>query len=152
MADLDATMDALARPLAEEAGLDLVDVQVRGSGSRTKIKVVVDRKGGVDITACQELSRRIGRALDDLDPLAQRYTLEVTSPGTDHPLGDRRAFDRVEGKRVKAVISAGDTATREIAGIVTAAGPEAAELTDDDGMVHPVPYDRIITAAQELPW
>jgi ribosome maturation factor RimP len=153
MADLGDTVDRLARPLADDAGLDLVDVQVKGQGSRTKVQVIVDRKGGVDVGSCQQLSKALSRALDQEDPIAGRYTLEVTSPGTDHPLLDRRAFDRVEGRRVKAVLRADEAdTTREIIGTVTAATDDAAELTADDGTVHRVPYADLVTATQELRW
>ena len=93
MADLEQTDTELARPLAEESELDLVAVEIRGEGSRSRIRVVLDRKGGVDVGTCQRISRSLGRSLDALDPVNSRYTLEVTSPGTDrpgdHPLGTR---------------------------------------------------------------
>jgi ribosome maturation factor RimP len=153
MADHDATVAALARPLADDAGLDLVEVRVTGEGTRRRVKVVVDRKGGVDLAACQALSRALGQALDDADPLPQRYTLEVTSPGTDRPLVDQRSFDRVEGRRVKAILREEDgESTREVRGTVTAAGEAAAVLTADDGTTVELPYDRIVKATQELPW
>lgn len=157
MADLGATIEDLARPLAQEAGLDLVAVEVKPAGARTKVLVKVDRKGGVDVGSCQTLSKALSRALDDSDPVANRYTLEVTSPGTDHPLTDQRAFDRVEGRTVKAVLRVPDgegeeDATHEVQGVVTAAGPDAVELTDTDGAVHFVPYSEIVRATQQLPW
>lgn len=157
MADLGATIEALARPVAVEAGLDLVAVEVKAAGAHTKVRVLVDRKGGVDVSACQVLAKALGRTLDDADPVSQRYTLEVTSPGTDHPLGDQRAFDRVEGRVVKAILREPgggdpDEPTREVRGTVTAASPDAAELTDTDGTVHVVPYHAIVRATQVLPW
>jgi ribosome maturation factor RimP len=152
MADLDAQIQDLARPLAEQAGLDLVEVVVTGQAARRRVKVVVDRKGGVDLASCQQLSRELGRALDDADPLSVRYTLEVTSPGTDRPLIDRRAFDRVEGRLVRAVLRDEDEGTHEVQGVVGAAGEHAAVLTTPDGTAVEVPYDRIVKATQVLPW
>lgn len=156
MADLDATVDALARPLADAEGVDLVEVRVKGEAARRRIQVVVDRKGGVDLATCQRISRELGRALDEADPVSQRYTLEVTSPGTDRPLTDRRSFDRVEGRLVKAVLRTPTEAqpdrTQEVRGTVTAAGEDAAVLTAPDGTTHEVPYSQIVRATQELPW
>ncbi|WP_370327908.1 ribosome maturation factor RimP [Euzebya sp.] len=151
-ADPSDTVDHLVRPLVEGRGLDLVDVAVKGGGSRTRVRVVVDRKGGVDLATCQDLSRELGRALDDEDPIAGRYTLEVTSPGTDWPLTDQRSFDRVEGRVVKAILRTGEDTTREVVGTVTGAGPTSAVLTDADGEDHDVAYDVILKATQELPW
>ena len=152
MADLGDTVDRIARPVVDEAGLDLVDVRVKGSEGRPRVQVIVDRKGGVDVGTCQDVAKAISRALDEDDPVEGRYTLEVTSPGTDHPLADQRAFDRVEGRLVKAVLRTEDDRTREVVGTVTAAHEDAAELTAADGTVHRVPYADIVKATQELPW
>lgn len=155
MADLGATIEGLARPVAADAGLDLVAVEIKAAGARTKVLVKVDRKGGVDIASCQAVAKALSRALDQADPVSQRYTLEVTSPGTDQPLTDQRGFDRVEGRNVKAVMRDPDGeegATREVRGTVTAAGPDAAVLTDTDGTAHAVPYHEIVRATQEMPW
>lgn len=152
MADLEATITELARPLAEDAGVDLVAVEVKGEGARRRVRVIVDRKGGVDIATCQRIARQLGAALDDADPLSQRYTLEVTSPGTDRPLTDQRSFDRVEGRLVKAILRVDEDRTREVTGTVTTAGDTAVVLTATDGSAVEVAYDEIIKATQEMPW
>ena len=155
MADLSATVDALVRPLADDAGVDLVDVEVKGEGSRTRVRIIVDRKGGVDVGTCQKISKALSRGLDEADPLAQRYTLEVTSPGTDRPLEDQRSFDRIEGRAVRVILRGDDGVpvdTRTVRGVVTAAGADAVQLTGADGEVHTVAYRDISKATQELPW
>lgn len=155
MADLSATVDALVRPLAEQADVELVDVVIKGEGARTRVRVIVDRKGGVDVGTCQKISKALSRGLDEADPAAQRYTLEVTSPGTDRPLDDQRDFDRIEGRAVKVVLHGQDEEpedARTLRGVVTAAGPETVQLTDSDGTLHEVPYRDIHKATQELPW
>ncbi len=151
MADLELTVTDLAQPLADQAELELVAVEINGEGARRRVRVVVDRKGGVDVGTCQQISRSLGRSLDALDPMAQHYTLEVTSPGTDRALTDQRSFDRVEGRLVKAVLTDGE-GEREVIGVVGAAGPDAVELEADDGTSHTVAYEQIIKARQELPW
>ena len=138
-----------AQSLADAAGLDLVDVEVKGTGPRTLVRVKVDRKGGIELAECQQLSRDLGRLLDDVDPIDSRYQLEVTSPGVNHPLRTRRDFDRVQGRRVAIRRTSADTA--EVTGTVRDAGEThvviAAEGTDVS-----VAYDDIKTATQALPW
>jgi ribosome maturation factor RimP len=138
---------ALAVPFADAASADLVDVQVKGAGSRMLVRVVVDRKGGIDLATCQRLSRELSDALDADDPIEGRYVLEVSSPGLDHPLTDRAAFDRVEGRLV-------DVRLRDeepVRGTVSAAEADAVVL-DVDGDAVRVPYDEIVKATQALPW
>jgi ribosome maturation factor RimP len=128
----------------------LVDVQVKGSGSRTLVRVVVDRKGGIDLASCQQLARELSAVLDAADPLDSRYVLEVTSPGVDHPLADRDAFDRVEGRAVLVHRHVEGVVT-QLRGSVMAAEPDAVVL-DVQGEPIRVPYREIVKATQALPW
>jgi ribosome maturation factor RimP len=141
---------ALARPLARRRGLDLVEVAVKGGGGRRLVRVIVDRKGGVGLTDCQELSRELSDALDEEDPVDGRYSLEVTSPGVDYPLRDRAAFDRVEGRLV-LVHRAADGVPTQLRGAVRAAEPDAVVLEVEGDEVR-VPYHQIVKATQALPW
>lgn len=138
-----------AQTLASKAGLDLVDVEVKGTGPRTLVRVKVDRKGGIELAECQQLSRDLGRLLDDVDPIDSRYQLEVTSPGVNHPLRNQRDFDRVEGRLVAIRRSAADAT--EVKGTVRDAGETHVVIAADDAEVS-IAYDDIETATQALPW
>ncbi len=144
-------VEALAVPHVAAAGLDLLDVAVKGAGRERLVRVVVDRKGGVDLGTCQGVSRALADDLDALDGLDGTYRLEVTSPGVDAPLRDRGAFDRVEGRPVLVRRDAGDGRIVELRGTVTTAGIDAVVL-DVDGDPVDVPYSEISTATQRLPW
>ena len=150
MADAAALVRAQAQPLAEDAGLDLVDVQVKGSGPRTLVRVIVDRKGGVDLATCQKMSRDLSARLDETDPIDNRYSLEVTSPGVDWPLRTQRDFDRIEGRTVLIRRTDGDAGT-EVTGTVAQADDDAVVVDSKSGSVR-VPYDEIASAKQTLPW
>lgn len=141
----------IAEPLARDAGLDLVEVEVKGGGAQRLVRVIVDRKGGVTVEACQRLSQRMSVRLDEEDPIEGRYKLEVTSPGTDYPLRGQAAFDRVEGRAVLVHHDAGDGRVLQVRGSVVRAEEDAVVL-DVDGEERRLPYDEIVKAAQALPW
>ena len=141
----------LAAPLADARSLDLVDVEVKGRGSNRLVRIIVDRKGGVDLATCQALSRDLSELLDAEDPIDGRYALEVTSPGTDHPLRDRAAFDRVEGREVLVHRRGSSEVPVQVRGRVTRADDDAVVLAVDGAAVR-VPYAEIVTAKQTLPW
>jgi ribosome maturation factor RimP len=148
------TVRRLAEPLADAAGVDLVDVEVRGRPGSQKVLVRVDRKGGVDLDTCQQVSRSLSGKLDEADPFSGRYTLEVTSPGVDHPLTDRRAFERVEGRPVLVHRDEGGGRITQIRGTVAGATDDAVVLAtgDEDEQSLRVPYAEIVKATQSLPW
>lgn len=136
---------------AAEHDVDVLAIEVKGQGSRQLVRVVVDRKGGISVGACQQLSNDLSRELDAADPIGARYTLEVTSPGVDWPLTDRQAFDRVEGRPVLIHRRTGSDAAEQVRGHVVTAGVSAVEI-DDGASVVTVAYDDIVAAAQALPW
>jgi ribosome maturation factor RimP len=144
-----------AEPIARRHDLDLVDVEVKGGGGRRLVRIVVDRKGGVDLTSCRSISEELSRELDaaDPDPVAGSYSLEVTSPGTSRPLRDQAAFDRVEGREVLIHRARDDEPPVQVSGTVLAAHEDAVEL-EVDGDAEPVrvPYAEVVKATQKLPW
>ena len=87
--------DALS-PILAAAGLELVDLQV----TARQLQVVVDKEGGVDLDALADANRALSRALDELDPIPGRYTLEVSSPGLERRLRTPEHFARAQGELV----------------------------------------------------
>ncbi len=150
MAQDTAVIRRCATTAAAAAGLDLVDVQVKGAGPQTIVRVVVDRKGGVDVGTCQQLSRELSEQLEAFDPISGRYSLEVTSPGTDRPLRTQRDFDRVEGRLVQLRRQEADRVA-ELRGTVREARDDAVVLVVDGATVA-VPYVEVDSARQALPW
>lgn len=150
MGDVTEVVRGFVAPLAAGAGLDLVEVEVKGSGPRTLVRVKVDRKGGVELSECQELSRALSRLLDESDPIDSRYQLEVSSPGVNYPLRAQRDFDRVEGRLV-SVLRRTEGGTAEVRGTVVEAA-EREVVLDAGGERISVAYDEIDKATQALPW
>ena len=131
--------------------VEVLAVELKGTGSRQLLRIVVDRKGGISLGVCQELSQQLSHRLDTIDPIGGRYTLEVTSPGTDWPLTGRRDFARVEGRQVLIHRRGEGDRVDQVKGRVVDAGDDTVEI-DADGQVVPVAYDDIVKAAQALPW
>jgi ribosome maturation factor RimP len=149
------TAASLIRDLVDDHArgldLDVLAVEHKGEGSRQLVRIVVDRKGGVSLGTCHELSQAVSQRLDEVDPIGGRYTLEVTSPGVDWPLTDQTAFDRVEGRSVLIHRRVGGGRVEQVRGEVVTAGTEAVQVADGDTTVA-VAYDDIVKAAQALPW
>jgi ribosome maturation factor RimP len=147
-----STIRDMAHQHARSEDVDVLAVEVKGQGGHRLVRVIVDRKGGVPIDVCQRVSQRLSRDLDSVDPIGGRYTLEVSSPGVDWPLGDQDDFDRVEGREVLIHRRDDDGRVVQVRGRVVHAGHDGVELEcDDDGAVT-VAYDEIVKAAQALPW
>ncbi|HKE74769.1 MAG TPA: ribosome maturation factor RimP [Acidimicrobiales bacterium] len=120
----------LVEPLLSARDLDLYDVELAGP----VLRVVVDRPGPLDLDALGEATRAVSRALDEADPIAGAYTLEVTSPGLERTLRTPAHFERAVGEQVKIKLRAGaaEGDERRLAGVVAAADAEAVTVRTGD--------------------
>lgn len=104
-ARLDA-LQRLAEPVAGAAGMDLESVQLSTIGRRRVLRVVVDAVGGVGVDDMAVLSHTLSAKLDSSGIMGDApYTLEVTSPGVDRPLTERRHWQRAVGRMVRVPVA-----------------------------------------------
>jgi ribosome maturation factor RimP len=97
----------------EALGYELVELERLGSKSRPILRVRIDVAGGstgepgtgplVDDLA--KVSRSLEEHLDEAPDIAERYVLEVSSPGVERPLLRRRDFERFAGREVALKLS-----------------------------------------------
>ena len=67
MAKVTELTAGLARPIAEENGCTLWDVEYVKEAGTWFLRVYIDKEGGVDIDDCEAVSRRLSDALDEAD-------------------------------------------------------------------------------------
>jgi len=92
----------IAARVGATSGLEIVEVEMRGSGPGRMLRIFIDRPGGVSHEDCANLSREVGTILDVEDVVAGgSYVLEVSSPGLDRKLTRAADYERFAGSRVK---------------------------------------------------
>ena len=99
-------------PILAASGLELIDLEVRSG----LVRVTVDREGGIDLDALAVTNRAVSAALDDLDPIPGRYTLEVSSPGVERRLRTPAHFARAVGETVSVRTLPDTTEVRRLEG------------------------------------
>ena len=115
--DLEGIREIAAR-VAASYGLEIWDVELRGTGGKSRmLRVYIDRPGGgsgqadgspavggVTHEDCANVSRELGTNLDVEDAVpGGQYLLEVSSPGLDRKLWRPADFERFTGSRVKVM-------------------------------------------------
>src|SRR4051812_23450851 len=102
MAQPTTALRTLLDPVVAAHGVDLETVTVSRAGSRSVVRVVIDRDGGLDLDAVAEVSQSVNAALDaDEDVIRGAFVLEVSTPGVDRPLTEARHWRRASGRLVK---------------------------------------------------
>ena len=93
----------LARQVADDQSVEVLEVRLSGRGKGTLLRVTIDRSGGVTLDDCERFSRSLGLLLEAEDSLQGPYNLEVSSPGLDRPLTALKDFERNKGKLVRII-------------------------------------------------
>jgi ribosome maturation factor RimP len=140
---------ALTREVADGMGVELVDVELRGAGRRTLLRVTIDREGGVTVGDCERFSRDLGAMLDVEDLLEESYTLEVSSPGLDRPLKGVGDFRRHRGRLVNVSLRDKVEGRGAWTGRVEEALEDRVRLSVD-GRIIEIAYDNILKAVLEI--
>lgn len=104
-----------------ELGMEMVELERAGSRTRPIFRLRVDFPDstpgqGVSVDDCARVSRELEPWLDEHPEVAERYTLEVSSPGIERPLVRRRDFERFRGASAAfrlASLPAGLTSARQ---------------------------------------
>ncbi len=155
--------DALENVVTKELGplgLELFELHSRGTRSRPVLDVRIERVDGENVTVedCARASRAIESKLDEGGIVAERYVLEVSSPGIERPLRNARDFRRFIGR--DAVVTADpaqdspELSGKEvrIAGVEGDDGSEIVMLEDAAGTTLRVPLAAIRKARLAFNW
>ena len=94
--------------------------------------VYVDHPGGVDLALCERVTDLLRGYLD-------RFTVDVSSPGTERPVRTPAHFRNAVGRRVALRTAE----RRRLRGEVVAAGDRAVTVRTSEHAVD-VPYDAIV--------
>lgn len=68
-----------------------------------KVSVFLDGDKGITIDDCSNLSRALSEDLDTIDLIKDNYTLEVGTPGLDHPLKLKRQYVKNTGRSIRVL-------------------------------------------------
>lgn len=101
MSVLEERIEKLVAPAIAAAGFELV--RIRMTGKETKTLQIMAERADHTMTAedCANLSRSLSPILDEADPIAGAYRLEISSPGIDRPLVRLKDYHDWQGYEAK---------------------------------------------------
>jgi ribosome maturation factor RimP len=124
----------VVEPVVAAESVELFDLEQAGP----VLRVTIDRDGGVDVDAIARVTRAVSRALDEHDPIAGTYTLEVSSPGLERALRTPAHFTWAVGREVSVKTVPGHSAGRRLTGTLVAADDAGVTLAPADRSAGPV--------------
>ena len=108
MSDLKHVIVDLVEKHLPDAEHFIVEVKIERVADKTKVLVLVDADQGMTIASCALLSRALSGELETSDLLEEAYTLEVSSPGVDYPLTEKRQYLKNLGRLLKVYLVTGE--------------------------------------------
>jgi len=146
-----AQLMQLASRTAEAAGVELVDISLRGSSRKRVLRLDIDRAGqqGVDMGDCQRVSEAVSRELDESDLLRSSYVIEVSSPGIDRPIHSADDIRRNIGRRVVVRTPEPVEGRREFRGVLLGGTEQCIRLRDDADQEVSIPVGAGVQVMQE---
>ena len=103
------------------------------------LRVYIDHPEGVTLDTCERVTKQ-------LDDLRERYSLEVSSPGSERPLTKPAHFRRFMGRRARVrsrhPLPVGERPVRTFTGEVVGASDDEVMLAAAEGIIA-IPYSEI---------
>ncbi len=149
-------LNAVIAPVVHAHGGEVVDVELKTETGGWVLRIFVEKLGAaetnltteqaaVDLELCSNVARDLSPALDVADLIAHRYHLEISSPGVERPLRDRRDFSRFAGQKAKLKLHHAVDGQKVLVGIL--GGLEGDDvLVEDSGRHHRVPFAEVSQA------
>lgn len=139
-------IQGLLVPAIADLGIELLGIEFNPTHGASLLRVYIDAPDtGVTIDDCERVSREISALLDVNDPVAGRYTLEVSSPGLDRPLFTPAQFARQVGERVKLGVAVPVVGRRRFTGVIRAVKGDAITI-EQDGETVELEHENIVNA------
>ncbi len=142
MSKLTQEVFALAEPIAEEQGVELLDVKYVQEDKRWFLRLIIDKRGGINIDDCEALSRDVDPLIDEQINIQQAYYLEVQSPGIDRPLSTQKDFLRYRDTEVELSFYKKRDGLKKISGVLIDHNEEQLTLQINEEVVA-FPLDEI---------
>ncbi|MDF2158926.1 ribosome maturation factor RimP [Algoriphagus sp. CAU 1675] len=107
MSDLKYALEEIVEKYLPGEDHFVVAVDFSQKGGKGVLHILIDADQGVTIDTCAKVSRDVADEIEARDLIESAYTLEVSSPGVDYPLGSKRQYQKNVGRELKVLLQSG---------------------------------------------
>ncbi|MBQ7307800.1 MAG: ribosome maturation factor RimP [Clostridia bacterium] len=102
MSEVSLKVEKFAKPIVEELGYELVEVEYAKKYTGYNLTLFIDSEKGITTDDCEKVSRALDQILEDEDPTnGESYIFNVSSMGLDRPLKTDRDFTKHLNKEIE---------------------------------------------------
>jgi ribosome maturation factor RimP len=133
----------LLAPVVAAQGVRLVEIGVGGSRRGTVVRIVIHSPEGVSHADCARVTRACRDAIGNAGALGDRYSIEVSSPGTARVFRSGREFEVFRGLPVRVRV---EQEAEERIGTCAGTRGRDVVLLGPDGVETVIPWSSVTRA------
>lgn len=100
MASIEEKVEKLVKPIIENLGYELYDVEYAKEGKNYYLRIFIDNEKGIDLNDCEKVNDSITDILDEENYIKEQYFLEVSSPGIERVLRKEEHLKKSIGEEI----------------------------------------------------
>ncbi len=138
----------IIEPVIDALGYDTVRILTIGESNPT-IQIMIEHKDyekELTVDDCAKVSRAISAVMDEKDPIENKYTLEVSSPGLDRPLTKLEHFKRYINYVIKLETINVVEKRKRFKGVIENVTEDNQVVLHMEGVSYNIDYDNISKA------
>ena len=134
----------MVKPIADELNYEIYHVEYVKENGEYYLRIYIEKEGGITLSDCEALSRRVSDLMDEKDPIPEAYFLEVSSPGLNRTLFTEAHYKRFVGREVLVKLTKAIDGKKSIKGILKEANEENI-IVEADTLIS-IPKEKIKSA------
>lgn len=131
----------MVKPIAYELNYDIYHVEYVKENGELYLRIYIEKDGGITLSDCEALSRRVSDLMDEKDPIKDPYFLEVSSPGLNRTLFTEEHYKRFIGREVMVKFTKSVDRKKNIKGILKEVNEDSI-VVEADQLIN-IPKDKI---------
>ena len=131
----------MVNPIAEELNYDIYHIEYVKENGEFYLRIYIEKDGGITLSDCEALSRRVSDLMDEKDPIKDPYFLEVSSPGLNRTLFTEEHYKRFIGREVMVKFTKYVDGKKNIKGILKEVNEDSI-VVEADQLIN-IPKDKI---------
>ena len=136
----------LVKPVGDELDYEIYHIEYVKENGEYYLRIYIDKEGGITLTDCEKLSRRVSDIMDEEDPIPVAYFLEVSSPGLNRGLFTEDHYKKQIGKEVIIRFEKSFDGKKNIKGILKEVNEESIVVEYEKDKLFTIPKDKIKSA------
>ena len=134
----------MVKPISDELNYEIYHVEYVKENGEYYLRIYIEKEGGITLSDCEALSRRVSDLMDEKDPIPEAYFLEVSSPGLNRTLFTEAHYKRFIGREVMVKLSKAIDGKKSVKGILKEVNEENI-IVEADTLIS-IPKEKIKSA------